>query len=57
MEVPVCNQKKTALRAAMLIHEHMTGHGFQADLPYLPEYSWNNIQRLQRQVQRAQDRG
>ncbi len=48
---------KTALRAAVLIHEQQAG-GKHHDLPiYLPEYTWNNIQRLRRQIGRARERG
>ena len=48
---------KTALRAAVLIHEQLAG-GTRHDLPiYLPEYSWNNIQQLRRQIDLARQRG
>jgi hypothetical protein len=48
---------KTALRAAVLIHEQLAG-GQRQDSPIcLPEYSWNNIQRLRRQIDRARQRG
>ena len=48
---------KTAMRAAVLIHEQLAG-GTRHDLPiYLPEYSWNNIQQLRRQIDRARERG
>ena len=48
---------KTALRAAVLIHEQLSG-GTRHALPiYLPDYSWNNIQRLRRQIDRARQRG
>ncbi len=44
---------KPAMRAAMLIHEQLAG-GTRHDLPtYLLEYSWNNIQRLRRQINLA----
>jgi hypothetical protein len=48
---------KTAMRVAVLIHEQLAG-GTRHDLPiYLPEYSWNNIQQLRRQIDRACERG
>jgi len=48
---------KTALRAAVLIHEQLASSTRQ-DFPlYLPEYSWNNIQRLRRQIDLARQRG
>ena len=48
---------KTALRAAVLIHEQLAGSKRQ-DVPlYLPEYSWNNIQQLRRQIDLARQRG
>ena len=48
---------KTALRAAVLIHEQLSG-GTCHEMPiYLPEYSWNNVQRLRRQIGRARERG
>ena len=48
---------KTAMRAAVLIHEQLAG-GTRHDLPiYLPEYSWNNIQQLRRQIDLARQRG
>jgi hypothetical protein len=48
---------KTAMRAVMLIHEQLAG-GTRHDLPIrLPEYSWNNIQRLRRQIDLARQHG
>jgi hypothetical protein len=48
---------KTAMRAAVLIHEQLTS-GPRHDLPiYLPEYPWNNVQQLRRQISRARERG
>jgi hypothetical protein len=48
---------KTALRAAMLIHEQVAG-GPRHDLPlYLPDYLWTNIQRIRRQIDKARRRG
>ena len=45
------------MRAAVLIHERLAGSKSQ-DVPlYLPEYSWNNIQRLRRQIDMARQRG
>jgi hypothetical protein len=48
---------KNALRAAVLIHEQRSG-GPCHDLPiYLPEYAWEEVQRLRRQIDRARRRG
>ncbi len=48
---------KTAIRAAVLIHEQMTG-GKRQDPPiHLPEYSWNHIQQLRRQIGLARQHG
>ena len=47
---------KTAIRAAVLIHERLAGDPCH-DLPiYLPEYTWNNIQQLRRYIDRARRR-
>ena len=48
---------KAALRAAVLIHEQLAEHKSQDPPLYLPEYSWNNIQRLQRQIDLARRHG
>ncbi len=48
---------KTALRAAVLIHEQLASGPRQDSRIYLPEYSWNNIQQLRRQIDRARQRG
>jgi hypothetical protein len=50
-------QQRMAIRAAMLIHEHVAGHGADADTIQLPEYSWQQIQRLKRQFVRAREHG
>jgi hypothetical protein len=48
---------KTALRAAVLIHEQLAS-GKRQDTPlYLPEYSWTNIQRLRRHIDLARRHG
>jgi hypothetical protein len=48
---------KTAIRATVLIHEQLAG-GTRHELPIcLPEYSWNNIQQLRRQIDRARQWG
>jgi len=49
--------KRMAIRAAMLIHEHVAGHAGRADTIELPEYSWQQLQRLRRQLVRAHQRG
>ena len=49
--------KKTALRAAVLIHEQLAG-GTRQEVPiYLHEHSWENIQQLRRQIDLANRRG
>jgi hypothetical protein len=48
---------KTALRAAVLIHEQLGSGPHQDSRVCLPEYSWNNLQRLRRQIGRARQRG
>jgi hypothetical protein len=48
---------KTALRAAVLIHEQMASGKRQDASLYLPEYTWTNIQRLRRQIDRARRHG
>lgn len=48
---------KTALRAAVLIREQLSDGPRHEQPLYLPEYSWNNIHQLRRQIDRAHDRG
>jgi hypothetical protein len=50
------DRQKTALRAAVLVHEQMAGRGGPTRSIYLPEHSWENILRLKRQIERAQQR-
>ena len=46
------------MRAAVLIHEQLAGRQAPATCRlYLPEYSWNNIQQLRRQIDLARQRG
>jgi hypothetical protein len=53
----MCDTNKPALRAAVLIHEQLAGRSFQANSLYLPEHSWNHIQRVRRHIQKAHTRG
>jgi hypothetical protein len=46
-----------AIRAAVLIREHLSGRGAQADAIRLPEHSWQRVQRLKRQAVLAHQRG
>ena len=49
---------KNALRAAVLIHEHWRDGQTPGCVPlHLPEYSWNNLQRLRRRIELARQRG
>jgi len=48
---------KTMLRAAVRIHEHLAGRDSPIDSVRLPEYSWQQIRRLQRQALLARQRG
>ena len=48
---------KTAMRAAMLIREQAAENKSPDTPRYLPEYSWNKIQRLRRQIDMARQRG
>ena len=48
---------KAAMRAAVLIHEHVTGSKSQDAPLCLPEYSWNNIQRIRQQIDAARQHG
>ena len=48
---------KPALRAAVLIRERLTAAGQQATPLYLPEYSWDRLHQLQRQIDLARRRG
>jgi hypothetical protein len=48
---------KTALRAAVLIHEQLASGKHQDASLYLPEYTWTNIQRLRRQIDLAHRHG
>jgi hypothetical protein len=50
-------QQRMAIRAAVLIHEHVAGHGADTDTIQLPEYSWQHVQRLRQQFVRAHERG
>ena len=51
------NQQRMAIHAAVLIHEQITGRSALADTISLPEYSWQQVQRLKRQFVRAHERG
>jgi hypothetical protein len=55
--IPMDPIKKTALRAAVLIHEQAAGKRHQNVSVYLPEYSWENIQQIRRQIDKASRRG
>ena len=48
---------KKALKAAVLIHEHMAAGQRRDASVYLPEYSWNSVQQLRRQIEMARERG
>jgi hypothetical protein len=48
---------KATMRAAVLIHEQLAGSKSQVMQLYLPEYSWNNIQRIRRHIDLARQRG
>jgi hypothetical protein len=48
---------KTLLRAAALVHEHLLKRNVPMDFIRLPEYSWQQIQRVKRQVLLADARG
>ena len=48
---------KSMFRAAVLIHEHLAGRDALANSIRLPEYTWQQIQRLQRQALLARQRG
>ena len=48
---------RTVLRAAVLIHEHLAGRDSPIDSILLPEYTWQQIQRLRRQALLARQRG
>jgi len=51
-------KNKTALRAAVLIHEQLAGGKTQDEMSiYLPEYGWNNIQVIRRQIDLARQHG
>jgi hypothetical protein len=50
------NQRK-ALRAAVLIHEHLANRSLSTSAVHLPEYAWTTIRRLQGQITRAAGRG
>lgn len=50
-------QKRMAIRAAVLIGEHVSGRGTQSDTIRLPEHSWQQVQRLKRQAVLANERG
>ena len=54
---PLHPNKKTALRAAVLIHEQLAGDKRQEMPISLPDYSWNKIQQLRRQIDLASRRG
>ena len=41
---------RLAIRAAVVIGEHIAVRGTQADTIRLPEHSWQQIQRLKRQT-------
>jgi len=49
--------QRTALRAAILIHECHTQRGLPATRIHLPEYAWSNLLRLTRRIERARERG
>jgi len=51
------DQQRTALRAAVLIHQQRTTCLAPGDAIYLPQHSWQNIGRLRRQIERAAGRG
>jgi hypothetical protein len=48
---------KTALRAAVLLHERVAGSKGQPQLISLPDYSWNHVRQLRRQIALACQRG
>jgi hypothetical protein len=48
---------KTALRAAILLHERLVGRKAQPQPVSLSEYYWNQVQQLQRQIALAYRRG
>ena len=48
---------KTLIRAAVLIHEQLSNGPIQKLPIHLPDYSWDNIRRLRRQIDRARQRG
>jgi hypothetical protein len=48
---------KKALRVAVLIHEQLAGGQCHDSPVYLPEYAWNNVQNLRRQIDLARQRG
>jgi hypothetical protein len=50
-------QTRMAIRAAVFIHQHLSGRNTQADAIRLPEHPWQQIQRLKRQAVRAHERG
>ncbi len=48
---------KRALRAAVLIHEHLTSDATAMDPIPMPEHAWQRAQRLKRQLVWARERG
>ena len=48
---------KTAMRAAMLIHEQLADGKRQDPSIHLPEYAWNNLQQIRRQIELARQHG
>ena len=48
---------KTALRAAVLIQERLSGSTCHTSPIYVPDYHWNRIQRLRRQIDMAHHYG
>jgi hypothetical protein len=45
------------VEAAMLLHEQLLGNALRRESVYLPNYGWDCIQKLQRQIQMARARG
>ncbi len=48
---------KKLFRAAVVIQKQLSRPRPVSEAVYLPEYSWNNLKRLQRSIARARERG
>jgi len=49
--------KPETVKAAIVLHEQLFGKPPHSETVYLPTYGWDRIQKLQRQIRLARDRG